>query len=66
MFMTGVFPGDSISVARAINDSGQVVGNSIHLTQCNRAFLYSDGVMQDLNSLIPADSVGEARSKPLR
>jgi probable HAF family extracellular repeat protein len=47
------------SLAYGINDSGQVVGTS-ETTQeyCGglHAFLYSDGQMQDLNNLIPADS----------
>ncbi len=39
-----------------INDSGQVVGNSTIAPGATHAFLYSDGQMQDLNTLIPADS----------
>ena len=48
--------GGSFSHALGINDSGQVVGNSSPPTGRTHAFLYSGGQMQDLNSLIPADS----------
>jgi probable HAF family extracellular repeat protein len=49
------------SYANGINDKGQVVGNSLFSTDCPscgppHAFLYSEGHMQDLNDLIPADS----------
>jgi probable HAF family extracellular repeat protein len=43
--------GDSNDIAWGINDRGQVVGQS-----GNRAFLYEDGGMTDLNSLIQPDS----------
>lgn len=45
------------SVARAINDRGQVVGMA--LTQgiaLPHAFLWEEGALRDLNELIPADS----------
>src|SRR5438128_10122765 len=48
------------SFARASNDSGQVAGYSFTAdfgilsgTGTAHAFIYSNGVMQDLNSLIP-------------
>jgi probable HAF family extracellular repeat protein len=46
------------SGATAINDSGQVVGfmPSPGGPTRNHAFLYADGVLTDLNSLIPPDS----------
>jgi probable HAF family extracellular repeat protein len=49
------------SYANGINDKGQVVGNSLFSTDCPscgppHAFLYSEGQMQDLNDLIPANS----------
>ncbi len=47
----GTLPGDTTSVASAIDDAGDVVGQS-----GNRAFLYSHGVMTDLNSLLPVGS----------
>ena len=42
--------------ANAINNSGQVVGWSNTASGAIRAFLYSDGLMYDLNNLIPANS----------
>lgn len=49
----GVLPGDSSSEALDINDRGQVVGISIPSLH---AFIYQNGKMRDLNSLIPANS----------
>ncbi len=50
----GVLPGYTESVALAINDRGEVVGYSLnHLDERSRAFIYRNGVMQDLNDLIP-------------
>ncbi len=47
----GTLPGSSISAANGINNLGQVVGES------GDAFIWSQATgMQDLNSLIPADS----------
>ena len=46
----GTLPGRQSSEAVAINDSGDVVGMS------SKPFLYKDGTMFDLNTLIPADS----------
>jgi probable HAF family extracellular repeat protein len=43
--------GGNTSTARGINNFGQVVGST-----GTGAFLYSDGVMTDLNTLIPPDS----------
>lgn len=47
----GTLSGDSSSSANSINDSGQVVGESQSDT-ATRAFLYENGRMYDLNSLI--------------
>jgi probable HAF family extracellular repeat protein len=44
------------SQALALNNSGEVVGFSTTATGTQRAFLYSTGVMIDLNSLLPPDS----------
>lgn len=44
------------SVAFGINDAGDVVGSSDTSRDADLPFIYSDGVMRDLNSLIPADS----------
>jgi probable HAF family extracellular repeat protein len=50
-------PGDAISEATAINDEGQVLGVSFRAGFAHpRAFLWQDGVMTDLNTLIPSDS----------
>ncbi len=49
--LLGVLPGDSTSQALGINSRRQVVGVSCADT-C-RAFLWHDGVMTDLNTLVP-------------
>ena len=49
----GVLPGDSLSEALDINDQGQVVGLSLPSLH---AFIYENGKMTDLNSLIPSES----------
>jgi probable HAF family extracellular repeat protein len=45
----GVLPGHVGSVAMAINNNGVIVGASD-----NTAFVYKDGMMYDLNTLVPA------------
>ena len=53
----GTLPGDAISEALGINDQGQVVGVSYGAGFTNpRAFLWQDGVMTDLNTLITSGS----------
>jgi probable HAF family extracellular repeat protein len=47
----GAFPGDVYSVANDINSRGQVVGASCDASSC-RAWLWDNGVMIDLNSLV--------------
>ncbi|MBW4597893.1 MAG: DUF3466 family protein [Brasilonema angustatum HA4187-MV1] len=58
-----LFPTDLYSVALDINNNGQVIGfsgsNPNFYSNSGigiRAFLYSDGILQDLNSLISRDS----------
>jgi probable HAF family extracellular repeat protein len=48
--------GGAYSSAHGMNNAGQVVGDSNTSAGYTRAFLYSDGQMVDLNSLIPSDS----------
>jgi len=52
----GTLPGGTQSFAYGVDDRGHVVGASDAKDSPLHAFIYSDGVMQDLNKLIPADS----------
>ena len=52
----GSLEGDSNSRALALNDRGQVVGWSGNDENDSRAFFWQDGLMLDLNTLLPADS----------
>jgi probable HAF family extracellular repeat protein len=53
----GTLGTDTISGAFGINDSRQVVGQSIDgATGFSRAFIWENGVMTDLNSLVPPGS----------
>jgi probable HAF family extracellular repeat protein len=51
----GVLPGDTRSIAWGINDRGQVVGQSTH-PGSRRAFIYENGVMTELQTLMPPGS----------
>jgi len=50
----GVLTGDAISLGLGINDQGVVVGQSIGAT--SRAFIWENGKLTDLNTLVPAGS----------
>jgi probable HAF family extracellular repeat protein len=56
----GVLPGDFVGAGLGINNEGEVVGPSFSApgptSGSPRAFLWRDGVMNDLNALIAPDS----------
>lgn len=52
----GTLAGDLDSTASSINDGGQIVGVSSDAADTQRAFLYQNGQMYDLNSLIDPSS----------
>ena len=52
----GTLPGDVASIGSAISDNGKVVGQSCDANDNCRGFLWQDGVMTDLNALVPPDS----------
>ena len=56
MLDLGTLPGDYASLALGINDRGEVVGASLAANFSSPAFLWENGVMTDLNTLIPANS----------
>jgi len=58
MIDLGTF-GGSESVPSAINNLGQIVGYATDTDGNPRAFLWQDGVMTDLNSLLPAGTEWE-------
>lgn len=49
----GTLPGDSTSQALGINARGQVVGLSTSKASTNHAFIWQNGVMTDLQKLMP-------------
>jgi probable HAF family extracellular repeat protein len=53
----GTLPGDVASVATNINDAGEVIGASADGSGNIRAFHWQRGNMEDLNTLVPEDSV---------
>jgi probable HAF family extracellular repeat protein len=52
----GTLPGGTQSFAYDIDERGRVVGSSDAKDSPLHAFIYSDGLMQDLNKLVPANS----------
>jgi probable HAF family extracellular repeat protein len=52
----GILPGDGAAFATGINNRSQVVGSTFNSAGWSRGFIWQDGVMTDLNSLISADS----------
>jgi probable HAF family extracellular repeat protein len=52
----GTLPGDMASNAPGINDKGEVVGVSLDASFNPRAFLWRNGVMTDLNTLVAPSS----------
>jgi probable HAF family extracellular repeat protein len=53
----GILPGDFAAFATGINNKGQVVGNNFDSNfNWSHGFIWQNGVMTDLNTLIPSDS----------
>jgi len=52
----GTLPGDVASIGSAISDNGKLVGQSCDANDNCRGFLWQDGVMMDLNTLVPPNS----------
>jgi probable HAF family extracellular repeat protein len=61
MMDLGTLGGGPYSSALAINSSDEIVGQSTLKNNSQHAFVYADGKMQDLNSLIPVDQAGFCR-----
>ncbi len=53
----GTLPGDVFSFAFGINERDQIVGQSCDASFNCRAFIWQDGVMYDLNALVPRSSL---------
>jgi probable HAF family extracellular repeat protein len=51
-----ILPGDGAAFATGINNRGQVVGSTFKSGSWSHGFIGQDGVVTDLNSLIPKDS----------
>jgi probable HAF family extracellular repeat protein len=57
----GVLPGHATSVARAVNDIGQVAGDAFTAAGTPRAFTWDGGQLRDLGVLL-GDAASEARA----
>jgi probable HAF family extracellular repeat protein len=51
-----ILPGDGAAFATGINNRGQVVGSTFKSGSWSHGFIGEDGVVTDLNTLIPEDS----------
>jgi probable HAF family extracellular repeat protein len=51
-----ILPGDGAAFATGINNRGQVVGSTFNSGDWSHGFIGQDGVVTDLNTLIPEDS----------
>jgi uncharacterized membrane protein len=51
----GTLPGDNYSEGWGLNDEGQAAGESCNSSTC-RGYLWQNGVMTDINTLIPPNS----------
>ena len=51
-----ILPGDGAAFATGINNRGQVVGSTFKSGEWSHGFIGQDGVVTDLNALIPKDS----------
>ena len=51
-----ILPGDGAAFATGINNRGQVVGSTFKSGEWSHGFIGQDGVVTDLNTLIPGDS----------
>jgi probable HAF family extracellular repeat protein len=49
-------PGDAIGEATGVNDFGRVIGTSFDAGGTPRAFLWENGTIYDLNTLVQADA----------
>lgn len=60
----GVLPGTTLSFANAVNERGQVVGQSLNtlVPDTGRAFLWEAGAMLDLGAAAPSHNRSEARA----
>ena len=52
----GILPGDGAAFATGINNRGQVVGSTFNSQGWSHGFIWQDGVLTDLNTLIHGDS----------